>query len=178
MGRDQWRSRRDMAGYRFDRLKVLIADDNQHMRALVSTVLRAFGITSVHEAADTQKAWRLMELDRPDVVILDWVFDNETGLDFTRRVRTAPDSPNPFVPIIMLTGYTQLEHVRAARDMGVNEFLAKPVSAKGLLTRLTSVIEYPRPFVRTKVYFGPSRRRRRDEEYEGPERRDLTTVKV
>jgi hypothetical protein len=61
--------------------------------------------------------------------------------------------------------------VRLARDAGVNEFLAKPVSVKAILTRLISVIEHPRPFVRTKTYFGPCRRRRVDDEYRGPERR-------
>ena len=86
-------------------------------------------------------------------------------------VRTSPNSPNPFVPIIMLTGYTHVDHVRQARDAGVNEFLAKPVSVKAILTRLISVIEHPRPFVRTKYYFGPCRRRRVDDEYQGPERR-------
>jgi DNA-binding response OmpR family regulator len=79
----------------------------------------------------------------------------------------------------MLTGYTRVDHVRQARDAGVNEFLAKPVSVKAILSRLISVIEHPRPFVRTKSYFGPCRRRRGDNEYRGPERRvtaDATPV--
>jgi DNA-binding response OmpR family regulator len=86
-------------------------------------------------------------------------------------IRTSTASPNPFVPIIMLTGYTSLERVRQARDAGINEFLAKPVSVKAILSRLTSVIEHPRSFVRTKMYFGPCRRRRANAEYQGPERR-------
>ena len=71
----------------------------------------------------------------------------------------------------MLTGHTSVDHVQAARDAGVNEFLAKPVSSKAILSRLVAVIEHPRPFVRTKVYFGPCRRRRREGDYHGPERR-------
>ena len=71
----------------------------------------------------------------------------------------------------MLTGHTAIDHVRQARDAGVNEFLAKPVSVKAILTRLIAVIEHPRPYVRTKAYFGPCRRRRSPEEYRGPERR-------
>ena len=94
-----------------------------------------------------------------------------SGLDFMRQVRTSPQSPNPFVPVIMLTGHTHIDHVRQARDAGVNEFLAKPVSVKAILTRLISVIEHPRPYVRTKSYFGPCRRRRGADEYHGPERR-------
>ena len=58
-----------------------------------------------------------------------------------------------------------------ARDAGVNEFIAKPVSVKTMMPRLVAVIENPRPYVRTKGYFGPCRRRRGAEEYRGPERR-------
>jgi DNA-binding response OmpR family regulator len=71
----------------------------------------------------------------------------------------------------MLTGYTSLEHVREARDAGINEFIAKPVSVKTMMSRLVSVIEHPRPYVRTGSYFGPCRRRRNTNEYQGPERR-------
>ena len=77
--------------------------------------------------------------------------------------------------LVMLTGHTSLERVHQARDAGVNEFLAKPVSSKTILSRLVSVIEHPRPFVRTRSYFGPCRRRRRDDEYHGPERRSGQT---
>lgn len=158
--------------YRFDRVKVLVVDDNQHMRTLVSTILQAFGIKAVYECADAEQAWQLLSDHQCDIVFLDWVMDGMSGLEFTQKVRTDPNSPNPFVPIVMLTGHTSIERVRAARDAGVNEFLAKPVSAKAILTRLVAVIEHPRPFVRTKVYFGPDRRRRRDGGYHGPERRD------
>ncbi|HEY0267556.1 MAG TPA: response regulator, partial [Rhizomicrobium sp.] len=93
------------------------------------------------------------------------------GLDLVRMIRTSPQTPNPFVPVIMLTGYTSLDHVRQARDGGVNEFIAKPVSVKTMMSRMVSVIEHPRPFVRTGGYFGPCRRRRGVDEYRGPERR-------
>jgi two-component system chemotaxis response regulator CheY len=156
--------------YHFDRLKILVIDDNQHMRALVSAVLEAFGVKTVFEAPSGEEAWELMLLHRCDIIFCDWVMSGMTGLEFTEKVRTAPDSPNPFVPIVMLTGHTSIERVNAARDAGVNEFLAKPVSSKAILSRLVAVIEHPRPFVRTKVYFGPCRRRRKEGAH-GPERR-------
>jgi DNA-binding response OmpR family regulator len=87
-----------------------------------------------------------------------------------RQVRTAEDSPNPFLPIIMMTGHTERHRIFRARDSGVTEFLAKPITAKQLLMRLTNIIENPRPFVRARGYFGPDRRRR-SEGYQGPERR-------
>ncbi len=160
-----------MSGYRFDRLKVLVVDDNQHMRKLVVAILQAFGVVQIFEAADGNRAWAMLREANPDVVILDWMMDGMNGIELVKLVRTSPQTPNPFVPIIMLTGYAQVDHVRQARDAGVNEFLAKPVSVKAVMSRLVSVIEHPRPYVRTKAYFGPCRRRRGKEEYRGSERR-------
>jgi CheY-like chemotaxis protein len=168
-----------MSGYRFDRLKILVVDDNAHMRKLVVTILQAFGALQILEAADGAQALAMLRDAQPDVIVLDWVMDGMTGLEVAKEIRTSPNTPNPFVPIIMLTGHTALDHVRQARDAGVNEFLAKPVSVKAILTRLIAVIEHPRPYVRTKAYFGPCRRRRGQEEYRGPERRamaDATAV--
>jgi CheY-like chemotaxis protein len=160
-----------MSAYRFDRLQVLVIDDNQHMRMLVTAILEAFGIKSVYEAATAEEGWKIQLQSPCDVIFVDWVMEGMSGLEFTQRARTAPDSPNPFVPIVMLTGHTSIERVHVARDAGVNEFLAKPVSSKAILSRLVAVIEHPRPFVRTRIYFGPCRRRRRDDVYHGPERR-------
>ena len=93
------------------------------------------------------------------------------GTDFVRLVRTGDDSPNPFVPIIMLTAYSERSKVIAARDAGVTEFCCKPVTAKELFRKVRSIVNTPRPFVRTSNYFGPDRRRIKSENYRGPERR-------
>lgn len=165
-----------MSGLRFDRLRILVVDDNQHMRKLVVTILQAFGCTQIVEAVDGEHAWSCLEDANPDVILLDWQMSGMTGLEFVKKVRTDPDSPNPFVPVVMLTGHTHIDHVRMARDAGANEFLAKPVSVKAVLSRLMAVIEHPRPFVRSKRYFGPCRRRRPMDDYRGPERRGADEV--
>jgi two-component system chemotaxis response regulator CheY len=160
-----------MSGYRFDRLKILVVDDNVHMRKLVTTILQAFGVVQVFEADSGDRAWAILRESNPDVVVLDWVMEGMSGLELMRMIRTNPTAPNPFVPVIMLSGHTSMDHVRQARDAGVNEFIAKPVSIKTMMSRLVAVIEHPRPFVRTQGYFGPCRRRRGADEYRGPERR-------
>ena len=159
-----------MNGYRFDRLKILVVDDNVHMRKLVTTILHAFGVGQINEADSGQRAWAILCESNPDVIVLDWVMDGMSGLELTQMIRTNPATPNPFVPVIMLSGYSSADYVRQARDGGVNEFIAKPVSVKTMMSRLVSVIEHPRPYVRTGVYFGPCRRRRVDD-FNGPERR-------
>jgi FixJ family two-component response regulator len=74
-------------------------------------------------------------------------------------------------PVIMITGHSTMKRVNEARDVGVNEFLSKPVTARGILERITRVVENPRAFVRTQDYFGPDRRRRNDPGYDGLRRR-------
>ncbi|MGB0671251.1 MAG: response regulator [Rhodospirillales bacterium] len=160
-----------MAEYNLERLNFLIVDDNRHMRALVKTILHALGSKSVLEAADGADAFKELKHFPADIIICDWNMDPLDGIDFTRLVRTGADSPNPFVPIIMLTGHTEMNKVMEARDAGVHEFLAKPISARGLYSRIRTIIDKPRTFVRSKGYFGPDRRRKDAPNYNGPERR-------
>lgn len=159
-----------MPGYNLERLNFLVVDDNKHMRALVKTILHALGSKAVLEAGDGADAFKELRHFPADIIICDWNMSPLDGLDFVRLVRTGKDSPNPFVPIIMLTGHTEMHRVVEARDAGVHEFLAKPISAKGLYARVKSIIDNPRPFVRAGLYFGPDRRRRQID-WRGTERR-------
>ena len=163
-----------MSGYRFDRVRVLVVDDNVHMRKLVTTILQAFGVQQISEAENGERAWTVLRETNPDVIVLDWVMEGMSGLDLVQMIRTNPQAPNPFVPVIMLTGHTHIDQVRQARDAGVNEFIAKPVSVKTMMSRLVAVIEHPRPYVPPRAYFAPRRRRRGADEYRGPERRSET----
>ena len=96
------------------------------------------------------------------------IFD---GLELAQMIRQPGANANPYVAIIMLTGHSEKKRVTAARDAGVTEFLAKPISAKGLYQRIVNVVANPRPFIKTKTYFGPDRRRNVNAAYVGPERR-------
>jgi len=96
------------------------------------------------------------------------IFD---GLELTQMIRQPGTNANPFVPIIMLTGHSEKKRIVGARDAGVTEFLAKPISAKALYERVLNVVANPRPFIKTKTYFGPDRRRNSAQNYVGPERR-------
>jgi two-component system, chemotaxis family, chemotaxis protein CheY len=145
--------------YNFERLNVLLIEDDQAMRALVRDMLFAFGIQNIATATDGSRAYAELRHFPADFVITDWAMEPLDGIEFTKMVRTAADSPNPFVPIIMLTAHSQRQRILHARDSGVTEFLAKPMTANALYSRIASIIETPRPFVRTSDYFGPDRRR-------------------
>jgi len=162
-----------MGNYNIENLKFMIVDDNKHMRGMVKGVLVALGGRNVLEADNGADAMKELQHFFADIVICDWNMGPVDGIEFTRMVRTNPESPNQYLPILMLTGHTELARVMEARDAGVSEFLAKPISAQSLYSRINSIIERPRPFIRTKTYFGPDRRRHMDKDYKGAERRKL-----
>jgi CheY-like chemotaxis protein len=162
-----------MSNYRFDKLRLLVIDDSPHMRKLVGAILRGFGVRDIVESPTAEHAWAKLPERNPDVIVTDWVLSGMSGVEFARKVRQSIESPNPLLPMIMLTGNTHVDRVIEARDAGFNEFLAKPVTPKALMTRLCAVIDAPRPFVRTTRYFGPCRRRRSSTGYEGPRRREI-----
>ena len=159
------------SGYNLSRVRVLIVDDNKNMREIIRSMLEAFGVSKFREAEEGEVGYKRFVEFNPDLVICDWNMEPVDGIEFTRRVRNNEDSPNRFVPVVMLTANTEAHHVVQARDVGVTEYLAKPLSAQSLYQRISAAIESPRPFVRTKTYFGPDRRRKRKGDYEGPERR-------
>lgn len=160
-----------MTSISLEALSILVVDDNKHMHMVVKAILNSMRIKNIRFSDNAADAFMELRNWHPDIVITDWAMEPLDGLDFVRLVRKGADSPNPYVPIILLTGHTELHRIFEARDTGVNEILAKPISIKSLYSRLVSIIESPRPFVKSKRYFGPCRRRNKDPSYSGPERR-------
>jgi len=160
-----------MSGYDFENLNVLICDDSRQIRSLLKTFLSGFGVTSICETRDAETAYQEMQNFDPDLVITDWNMQPTSGIELVKRIRLDEGSPNPYVPIIMLTGFTELYRVKQARDAGITSFLAKPLSAQSLYKRMVSVVDDQRPFIRNGQYFGPDRRTNRIVDYGGQNRR-------
>lgn len=108
----------------------------------------------------------------PDVILTEYWLSLMNGVEMLRTVRT-DKGPLRFTPIIMVSAETLREKVIAARNAGVTEYIAKPITAKDMLLRIREVIERPRPFVDSKAYFGPDRRRRTEIMAGGADRRGL-----
>jgi len=162
----------------FNRLRFLVIDDNPHMRRIVRTLLLGLGTRDVFEADDGATGLEAFTHNVPDIVLIDWSMPVFDGLELTRMIRETEGASNPFVPIIMITGHSEKTRVTAARDAGITEFLAKPISAKALYHRIVSVVAHPRPFIKTSAYFGPDRRRNTNPNYSGPERRSGGAAQV
>jgi two-component system chemotaxis response regulator CheY len=90
----------------------------------------------------------------PDVVIVDWQMPGFDGASLVRMVRSPGTFPYPSVPIIMLTGHSERSRVIEAVQIGVNEFLLKPVASKWLHNCMVSVLTKPRTVVKAGAYYG------------------------
>lgn len=161
----------DERSCRLDQLHVLVVDDSRAVRRLVRTMLAELGVRQVVEAADGGAALKALHENPVDLALVDNLMEPMDGIAFTRAVRNDRGSQHPHLPIIMMTGQTDRRSILAIRDSGANEILAKPMSPRSLVDRLTLCIERPRPFVRTKGYYGPCRRRMRLDGFAGRDRR-------
>lgn len=159
--------------YQLHRISVLVVEDNQPMLDITKSLLLTFGVGHVVGAQNGEIGFKRFCEYNNDIVIADWMMRPMDGISFTRVVRNDPKSPNPYVPIILMTGFSEKRRVLQARDAGVTEFLVKPFNARDLYRRLVQVIERPRQFVRAPDFFGPDRRRKKTKgAYPGPFRRD------
>ena len=152
-----------MAGYDLKRLRVLIVDDNKYMRKILRTVLEAMAITDIACVDNAIDAIEIVRERKPDLVIADWMMEPIDGIALTRALRNEQSSPDPFVPIFLITSHADKDLVLTARDAGVHEVLSKPVSIGGIYKRIVKLVEHPRPFIRTPDYFGPEPRRKGSE---------------
>lgn len=158
-------------GFKFEKLSVLVVEDTVPMRKLIISVLEALGVGTILTAPDGQQGFSLFRRENPDIVITDWHMLPVGGIELVRLIRQHPSSPNNMVPIIMMTGYSAMPRVSRARDSGTTEFLVKPFSANDLARRIAYVINKPRDFIETEDFFGPDRRRRTADHYQGPFKR-------
>lgn len=171
---------------RLGKVGVLIVDNDSKILDLLKGVLERLGFQGIYTARDGFEGVQVLEKHAThiDLVITDWELKPATelnaddvepnnvittdwelsppndGASFVRYLRSAPSSPNHYIPIIMLTGPTLMDNVEYARDSGVSEILKKPITAKVLCDRVVSSIENQRSFITAPTYKGPDRRRR------------------
>tara|TARA_R110002124_G_scaffold64985_2_gene177331 strand:+ start:142000 stop:142512 length:513 start_codon:yes stop_codon:yes gene_type:complete len=160
-------------GYALDKASVLIVEDMVPLALVTEKMLKTFGFETVYVAHNVNDAFKLFQKHSPDIILTDWIFEEHSGLELTKLIRRDPLTKNPYVPIILMSGFTHKLHVTQARDIGVSEFLVKPFNAQDLYSHIVQAIEKPRQFVDDgERFFGPDRRRNRAESsYDGPARR-------
>jgi len=139
--------------------KFLVVDDEHSMRKVIRALLTTMGAQTIYEAKNGSAGLDLIGTLAPHIVILDWEMPRVDGAAFMRAVRSPGKFSHPNVPVIMLTGHSERSRVVEAAQLGINEYLVKPVSLNALQKRLTAVLTNPRPMVRNGDYYGPAPRK-------------------
>lgn len=153
------------------RMKVLVVDPNAYMRGVIADSLRRLMISNITSAATAIEAFTVGRNLKPDLIFVDWDAGRMSGLEFTREIRRNTTGILRETPIILLAGAIDQEQLMSARQAGINEFLLKPVSAQGVLSRIEEIVLRPRKFIDSRSYVGPCRRRKDDPHYAGLWRR-------
>lgn len=153
-------------------LKLLVVEDNFGMREILRAVLWGLGARNITEARDYDAAIEAVSFIRYDLILLDCLLGDRTGLEIARELRETPNHVNQRAPMIMVSASADLSSILAARDAGIDEFVVKPMSVRTLADRISAAVFYRRRFIESETYAGPDRRRRADPLYRGPERRE------
>jgi CheY-like chemotaxis protein len=142
----------------FSDITALIVDSDQYAIEIIAEILRGFGLNKQTSAFSGSAAQDMLSSKPFDLLISEAMLDDMTGATLIAWVRRTQDLANRHMPIVVLTGHTQIDHVIAARDSGANGIVKKPVSPSALFDRLVWSAKSDRTFVETETYIGPDRR--------------------
>ena len=117
---------------------ILIADDEEDLRSLLQMTLEDPGYRLI-EASDGVAAWELIQAERPDLVILDWMMPQKSGDEVASAMKGNPATKE--IPIIMLTANDRVEDRQKGERMGTNAYLVKPFSPLQLLEKVQQALQ-------------------------------------
>ncbi|OAI43853.1 hypothetical protein AYO42_05635 [Rhizomicrobium sp. SCGC AG-212-E05] len=124
----------------------------------MAQMLRAFGVQTVISCESGAEAQDQLKTNCVELCVIEADLPDMTGAQLINWIRRENREPLRFVPILVLSGYTQMRMLSTTRDAGANLLLKKPLSAQALFDRLAWLARTPRSYIETKNYVGPDRR--------------------
>jgi two-component system phosphate regulon response regulator PhoB len=116
---------------------ILIVEDEQPIRDMVAFGLRRAGF-DVLEAEDSRSARTRVADRRPDLVLIDWMLPDMSGLELTRALKRERDTRD--IPVIMLTARALEQDKVTGLDSGADDYITKPFSSRELIARINAVL--------------------------------------
>ena len=117
--------------------KVLIVDDEPAIRDMLRMALELDGNICL-EAASATEAMPLIVDEKPDVILLDWMMPEVSGLELVRRLKR--DDSLKEIPVIMLTAKAEEQNAVSGLDAGADDYISKPFRPRELLSRIRAVL--------------------------------------
>ena len=122
--------------------KILIVEDEPAIRELLALNLRHAGFEPVH-APDGASARREIDAALPDLVVLDWMLPDTTGIEVARRLRA--DARTRHLPVIMLTARSAESDKLGGFEAGADDYVTKPFSPRELVARVRALLRRRAP---------------------------------
>lgn len=122
--------------------KILIVEDEPAIRELLALNLRHAGFEPIH-APDAASARRAIDAVLPDLVLLDWMLPDQSGVELSRRLRADPRTRE--LPIIMLTARSAEADKLGGFEAGADDYVTKPFSPRELLARVRAMLRRRAP---------------------------------
>ena len=116
---------------------ILIVEDERPIREMIAFGLKRAGF-EVREAEDSRAARSALANRRPDLVLVDWMLPDTSGLELTRSLKRGRETRD--LPIIMLTARAAEADKVAGLDGGADDYLTKPFSPRELLARVNALL--------------------------------------
>ena len=113
------------------KIKVLVIDDQSFVRHIVVTMLKHLGVHDVREAAEGGDGLKCAGEYHPDLILCDIEMKPIDGLVFLDALRKSKTGRRD-IPVVFLTCHSESSVVKKAKELGVDDFLVKPVSANML----------------------------------------------
>ncbi|WP_263081249.1 phosphate regulon transcriptional regulator PhoB [Endozoicomonas sp. Mp262] len=117
--------------------KILIVDDEEPIREMVAISLEMAGFDCI-EAADAREAHAKIVDQKPDLVLLDWMLPDISGIELARRLKRSEMTSE--IPIVMLTAKGEEDHKIRGLETGADDYITKPFSPRELIARLKAVL--------------------------------------
>jgi two-component system, OmpR family, phosphate regulon response regulator PhoB len=116
---------------------ILIVEDEAPIRDMIQFILMPTGF-SIWQASDTLEAEKKIAEQLPDLILLDWMLPDKSGIAFAKQLKSDAKSQN--IPIIMLTAKAEEENKIKGLEIGADDYITKPFSPKELIARIKTVL--------------------------------------
>lgn len=134
---------------------------------MLMAMLKGLGYARAQQAPDTDQAITTLRAGGVDLLLCDYELGMINGLTLVKMIRRQDGLGNPMLPIVMITAHAENALIAEALAAGVDDVLVKPIQPDALLRCLQSVLQRSRPYVKSRDYVGPDRRRRKTTDHPG-----------
>lgn len=122
----------------WENVTCLVVDDDKFSRTFIKTALYQIGIKNVKEAATAKEAMEQIHNFKIDIILLDQQMPEKSGIEFATELKNSSVEDAGDIPIIMITIDTKEKTVLDAKELGIKEYLVKPISPLALKKRICS----------------------------------------